>query len=180
MTEAELINGCKKNDALCQRLLFEQYSARLMALCLRYACDRPEAEDMLQESFIRIYSYIRQYKAEGSFEGWIKKIVIHCAIRYAKKRRSKLTEPAENAIQQIPGQDFIIPNLTETELLKLISILPDGYRLVFNLYAIEGYSHDEIAEMLGIAATTSRSQLLKARRVLQEQILLMQKIPAAS
>lgn len=180
MTESELINGCKKNDAHCQRLLFEQYSARLMAVCLRYACDRPEAEDMLQESFIRIYSYITQYKAQGSFEGWIKKIVIHCAIRYAKKRRSKLMEPVENANQQIPGQDFIIPNLTETELLKLISTLPDGYRLVFNLYVIEGYSHDEIAEMLNIETATSRSQLLKARRVLQEQILLMQKIPAAS
>ena len=97
-----------------------------------------------------------------------------------KKSRLKLVDPGKYETQQSPGEDFVIPNLSEMELMKLVHALPDGYRLVFNLYAIEGYSHNDIASMLGIDPSTSRTQLLKARRLLQEQILFIHKIPAAS
>ncbi|HNP20438.1 MAG TPA: sigma-70 family RNA polymerase sigma factor [Panacibacter sp.] len=167
-------------NAACQRLLFEQYAGRLMAVSLRYARDKAEAEDILQESYINIFSCINQFKGEGSFEGWLKKIVVNCAIRYVKKSRLKLVDPGKYETQQSPGEDFVIPNLSEMELMKLVHALPDGYRLVFNLYAIEGYSHNDIASMLGIDPSTSRTQLLKARRLLQEQILFIHKIPAAS
>ena len=176
MTERDIINGCIKNDATCQRLLFEQYAGRLLTICLRYASDRPEAEDMLQEAFIKIFSRIHQYTWEGSFEGWMKRIVVNCALRALQKRKLRFSEleSIDNAAPQSGA--YALSNLSEEELLKLISRLPDGYRIVFNLYVMEGFSHDEIGAMLGIEAATSRSQLVKARRMLQQQILTNEKI----
>jgi RNA polymerase sigma factor (sigma-70 family) len=175
LTEQELINGCIKNNANCQRMLFEQYAGVMMTVCLRYSTDHTEAEDMLQEGFVRVFRYIKQYKSEGSFEGWIKRIVVNAALRILQKkviRFSEMTEELRDIRQQDAG---ILSSLNEREILKLISNLPPGYRIIFNLYVLEGYSHDEIAVLLKINSGTSRSQLAKARRTLQEQILLQQK-----
>src|SRR5438105_4653456 len=144
----------------------------MMTICLRYSCDRPEAEDMLQEAFIKIFSHLSQYKFEGSFEGWMKRIVVNCALKMIQKKRIRFSEINNHDLTSTQTDSYALSNLIEDELLKLISNIPDGYRIVFNLYVMEGYSHDEIAELLGIQATSSRSQLIKARKLLQKQIII--------
>lgn len=176
MTEYELIKGCIKHDPACQRLLFEQYAGRMMTVCLRYAKDAMEAEDMLQEGFIRIYNYIDQFKFEGSFEGWIRRVVVNTALKHLQKKRLSFTEINDNNQQTPRLESYAYSNLGEEELMKLINQLPTGYRTIFNLNIIEGYSHEEIAKMLDIQPSTSRSQLVKARKMLQNQILNLQKI----
>ena len=148
-----------------------------MTVCLRYACDQAEAEDILQESFIKVFSHIGQYRFEGSLEGWIRRIVVHTALRTLQKKKIRFMEIDEDLdLAQSVNADGLV-GLSVEELLKLIGNLPDGYRLVFNLYVLEGYDHNEIAEMLKIKPATSRSQLLKARKVLQEKIETLQKLP---
>ncbi|HRH50959.1 MAG TPA: sigma-70 family RNA polymerase sigma factor [Panacibacter sp.] len=177
MTEVEMINGCIKKDATCQRLLFEVYAGRLMTVCLRYASNREQAEDMLQETFIRVFKYIHQYRFGGSFEGWLKRTAANCALKMLQKKTLHFFEIEHDLQTASPANISAVTNLSEIELLKLISGLPDGYRIVFNLYAIEGYSHDEIAKLLRIKTATSRSQLAKARKMLQQQIQLLDKMP---
>ncbi len=175
MTEKEIIDGCLEKSAVHQRGLFDLYSRKLMSLCLRYSGSAPEAEDMLQESFIKIFSSIQQYEGKGSFEGWIKKITVNTCLRKLKK--IQVSHP-ELGILENKGDDQwpdAVSSLTEKELIQMISRLPEGYRVVFNLYVMEGYNHNEIAEMLQIEPVTSRSQLIKARRILQKQVLAHQK-----
>jgi len=176
LTEVELIKGCVRQDATCQRLLFEQMAGKMFTICLRYANDTMEAEDMLQEGFIRVFNHIHQFKFEGSFEGWIRKIIVNSALKYLQKKKIIFNELKEKIYNNQVTYSFAFSNLGEEELLKLISQLPTGYRIVFNLNVIEGYNHDEIAQMLNIQASTSRSQLAKARRMLQQQILKLEKI----
>jgi RNA polymerase sigma factor (sigma-70 family) len=147
-----------------------------MAVCSRYAGTSPEAEDMLQESFIKIFSSIHQYRSEGSFEGWLRKITVNICLRKLQKTKIRFDDLA--AVESVSDDVHpdVISMLTEKELTGLISSLPDGYRIVFNLSVIEGYSHDEIAAILDIKAATSRSQLIKARKQLQKQLLDHQKI----
>lgn len=179
MTDAELIKGCIREDAACQKSLFNRYASPLLGVCYRYARNREDAEDILQDSFIKIFRKISQYKGEGSFEGWMRRIIVNTALKkYTVSRYSKefsvneVKEPAETDMNDVPAFN----HLTEKDLLALINNLPDGYRIIFNLYVIEGYQHDEIAEMLGIQPGTSRSQLVKARHLLQKEIIKMQKI----
>lgn len=149
----------------------------MMTVCRRYAGDPTEAEDMLQESFIRIFSNIAQYRFDGSLEGWIRRIVINTALRILQKKKLRFSDIDEELdLQQSMTVDAFTA-LSAEELLKLISGLPDGYRIVFNLYVLEGYDHNEIATMLDINASTSRSQLAKARKVLQTQIENLAKLP---
>lgn len=177
MTEAELIKGCRKKNAVCQRLLFEAFASRLMTICLRYARNRPEAEDMLQESWMKIFETISQYRFEGSFEGWIKRITVNTCLRMLQKKVIRFYESEEVESTAPFFEPEVLSTLSEIELLSMIAKLPDGYRIVFNLYAIEGYNHDEIADMLHIESVTSRTQLAKARKMLQKQILMNQKNP---
>lgn len=176
MTEYELIKGCIKQDPSCQRLLFEQYAGKMMTVCLRYAHDSMEAEDMLQEAFIRVFNYIDQFKFEGSFEGWIRRVVVNTALKHLQKKRLSFKEIDDHSQQAPRLESYAYSNLGEEELMKLINQLPDGYKMIFNLNVIEGYSHEEIAKMLDIQPSTSRSQLVKARKMLQNQILNLQKI----
>jgi RNA polymerase sigma factor (sigma-70 family) len=177
LTERELIRGCLKKIAGHQRSLFEKYAGRMMTVCRRYSCDHKEAEDMLQESFIRIFASIDQYRFEGSLEGWIRRIVIHTAIRMIQRKKVHFADLAEDLQDTHVVEAEALTNLSAEELLDLISKLPDGYRTVFNLYVIEGYDHKEIAAMLEITPATSRSQLLKARLLLQTRINKLKKIP---
>jgi len=131
---------------------------------------------MLQEGFIRVFRYIHQYKFEGSFEGWIKRIVVNASLRILQKKGIHFLEINEELQELQQAEADILSTLSEREILKLISNLPTGYRVIFNLYVLEGYSHGEIAEMLQIDKGTSRSQLSKARRTLQEQIRSQQKL----
>lgn len=132
---------------------------------------------MLQEAFIRIFSYINHFKSTGSFEGWLKRITVNAAIKILQKRKATIIGIA-NDQHEIVSQDIsVLSELNTEDLLKLINQLPDGYRMIFNLYVIEGYTHDEIADMLKIKTATSRSQLSKARAILKDKIHLSQKIP---
>ena len=148
-----------------------------MTICRRYAKDQPEAEDMLQDAFIRIFNHIGQFKSAGSFEGWLKKITVNTAIGILQKRKVKIVTISDDQ-HEMESQDInVLSDLNAEDLVKLINQLPDGYRMIFNLYVVEGYSHDEIAEMLKIKTATSRSQLSKARAMLKDRIYLSQKIP---
>ncbi len=176
VTENEIIAGCLKKNAICQHLLFTKYSRKLMTVCSRYAGTSAEAEDMLQESFIKIFSSIHQYRSEGSFEGWLRKITVNICLRKLKKAKIRYDELSTLETINDAIHPDVLSSIAEKELIGLIRNLPDGYRVVFNLSVIEGYSHDEIATMLNIQAATSRSQLIKARRQLQKQLLDYQKI----
>ncbi len=150
-----------------------------MGVCYRYARNREDAEDILQDAFIKIFRKMEQFKGDGSFEGWMRKIIVNTALKkYTVSRYSKefsveeVKDPSDADMNDVPAFN----HLTEKDLLALINNLPDGYRVIFNLYVIEGYQHDEIADMLGIQPGTSRSQLVKARQLLQKEIIKMQKI----
>ena len=178
MTEDELIKGCIRDEAACQKEVFDRYASRMLGVCHRYARSSADAEDILQDSFIKVFGKIKQFKSEGSFEGWIRKIVVNTAIKkYSLTRYNKeLVGYEVNDNLQPAAEPVAYGHLTEKDLMGLINNLPDGYRLIFNLYVIEGYQHDEIAEVLGIQPGTSRSQLVKARTMLQKQILELQKV----
>lgn len=176
MTEQEIITGCIRKDRQCQRVLFDEYAGKFMTICLRYANDQMEAEDMMQEGFIAIFKSIEQYKNEGVFGGWLRKILVNAALGVLRKKRFQFTEINDSSNDYQPIEAYSYSHLGEEELLKLINALPNGYRIVFNLSVIEGYSHDEIAKILDIQPSTSRSQLVKARKILQQQILQQQKI----
>lgn len=176
MTEREIIQGCLKRDPGTQHILFLEYAGVLMTICRRYAGDHFEAEDMLQEAFIRIFKFIDQYQSTGSFEGWIKRITVRSCLQILQSKKVRFSELTDNHQEIQTSVPDIISDLSADELLKLISHLPVGYRMIFNLYVIEGYSHEEIGQMLKIKTATSRSQLSKARSMLQEKINSLQKI----
>ena len=171
MTETDIIKGCIKKNHICQRLLFEKFAGKMMSLCQRYAKDQQEAKDIMQEGFIRVFDYIAQFKFEGSFEGWMRRVFVSVATRYAAKRKIIFSEinVTDSDINTIDPS--VVSKLSEDEIHRMIRMLPEGYRLVFNLNIIEGYSHEEIGSLLGIQASTSRTQLVKARRMLQSFIL---------
>ncbi len=148
----------------------------MLVVCLRYARHEMEAEDILQDSFIKIFDNISKFEFKGSFEGWIRRIVINTALKHYSKKSFKQEQIGVDAHPDFPLEPDAYAHLNEEELLNLIAKLPDGYKVVFNLYAIEGYSHKEISDMLGIQESTSRSQLVKARKMLQAMIFDLQKI----
>lgn len=179
MTDAELIKGCIEENAFCQKSLFQRYASSLLGVCHRYARNKEDAEDILQDAFMKIFSKMSQFKGDGSFEGWLRRIVVNTALKkYTTNRYIKeftvgeITDPTVVNVNDVPA----FHHLTEKDLLCLINNLPDGYRIIFNLYVIEGYQHDEIAKMLGIQPGTSRSQLVKARQLLQKELLQVQKV----
>ena len=178
MTEEQLIKACIKEDAACQKEVFNRFSGRMLGVCQRYARNAADAEDILQDAFIKVFDKMHQLKFEGSFEGWIRKIVVNTALKkYTLTRYSKEISGYEMKDRDEGTLDpSVYSHLTQKDLMVLINSLPDGYRVVFNLYVIEGYQHDEIAEILGIQPGTSRSQLVKARMMLQRQITQLQKI----
>jgi RNA polymerase sigma factor (sigma-70 family) len=179
LTQEEMIQGCIRQKPAAQKALFDSYACKMMGVSLRYARNEADAEDILQDAFIKVFRKISQYQHNGSFEGWIRKIVVNTALkkysvnRYAKERNLGDINEYEHLHTEDPE---VYTDLSEKEILEMIHTLPDGYRMVFNLYVIEGYRHEEIAEMMGIQSGTSRSQLAKARWMLQKQIIERQKI----
>lgn len=167
----ELIEGCKKHDRHAQRFLYEHFSGKMYSLCCRYIKDKMEAEDVLVTSFTKIFDRIDQFKNEGSFEGWIRRIVVNESLSYLRRNKSMYLEMDIEAADREPDYERLESQLEAEDLLKLIAGLPAGYRIVFNLYAIDGYSHKEIAEQLGISENTSKSQLSRARVALQKALI---------
>lgn len=168
--EAQLVKALRNADPKAQRQVYEKYSSRMLALCFRYICDDMAAEDVMVEGFLKVFSKIEQFNSEGSFEGWIRRIMVNEALGYLRKQKRILEDKLSDETDNFPDYAQADQNLETEELLKLIEALPTGYRTVFNLYAIEGYAHIEIAEMLGITESTSKSQLHRARALLQKMV----------
>ncbi|CAM4324817.1 RNA polymerase sigma-70 factor, ECF subfamily [Pedobacter westerhofensis] len=176
----DLLEGCKAGDRKMQELLYRQTASKLLAVCMRYARDRMEAEDVLQLGYIRIFQKIKEYRGDGSFEGWMRKVMVNCAIEsYRRNLRTLNIVPIEEGYEQ-PSEGFDFSRLGMQDLLALIQKLADGYRIVFNMYIIEGYSHKEIAATLGISEGASKSQLSRARAILKEEIIKMEGINYAT
>lgn len=170
MTEEELIKGCIREDRTCQQKLYKTYAGKMLVVCLRYCRSRQEAEDILQDGFIRVFDNIKKFSFNGSFEGWVRRIMINCALRNYRKSSYQKEQIGIADDYDIPEDTGVYDKLSEKELMVMINDLPEGYKMVFNLYAIEGYSHKEIADTLGINEGTSRSQLNKARKQLQKKL----------
>lgn len=177
MDEQQLIAGCKKGNRLAQRELYDKYAPRMLAVCIRYVNDRETARDLLQEGFIKVFTCIDSYSGLGSFEGWVRKVFVNGALEYLRKT-DVLREATDldNAPELVQPEASVLSNISAAELMKMIQQLPAGFRAVFNLFAIEGYSHREISEMLKITESTSRSQYTRARQMLQKQIMNLEKI----
>jgi RNA polymerase sigma-70 factor (ECF subfamily) len=175
-TEKELIKACLLGERQAQRDIFNMYAGKMMAICNRYCRHRLEAEDILQDSFVKVFTHLSDFEHNGSFEGWVRRIIINTAIKNNQKKSVTLEEIGLDHIKEDSTDPDVFSHLSEEELIKLISALPDGYRMVFNLFAIEGFSHKEIGEMLHIEESTSRSQLVKARRILQQKVNEMYKV----
>lgn len=176
MTEEAIFQGCLKNQAAAQRELYNRYSPKMLAVCYRFGHNREDAEDMLQEAFIKIFSQIHTFQNKGAFEGWIRRITVHTCINHLKKNK-RFNESVDiihaNSIQV---REESVPSIVQAkQVVECIRLLPIGYRTVLNLYAVEGYSHREIGELLDIEESTSRSQYTRARQMLEE-ILIKKKI----
>ena len=172
MSDQQIIEGCAKHERKAQQLLYDRYSRFLLGVCLRYATDKAEAEDILQDSFLKIFFNIKDYSGTGSFIGWLRKVAVNTAItHYHKNLKYRYHIEIEEYVSVETGitsfeEDFF----TSDELYKVLNELPTGYRMVFNLYAVEGYKHKEIAEMLGIDTNTSKSQYSRAKAVLRGKL----------
>lgn len=172
MTEKEIIEGCLRHKPECQQELFKRYAGKMLAVCMRYARHQMEAEDVLQDAFIKVFDHLQQFQNKGSFEGWIRRVVVNTALKtFDRKSFTHEQYGLEIREDYSAAEPKVFAQLNEEELLGLIARLPEGYRIVFNLYAIEGYSHAEIADMLGVQESTSRSQLVKARKMLQAMVM---------
>lgn len=171
MNEKEIIEKCLKNDRAAQKLLYNSFAPKMYAVCMRYASKRVSADDILQEAFIKVFKYLTSFQFSGSFEGWIRRIVVRTALDHIKK----YAEPFEDftnleAEETMVAVNDALTSLSTQELFSVIQSLPDGKKMIFNLYVFEGYSHKEIAELLGISVMTSKGQLSKAKKMLQERI----------
>ncbi|HCW08328.1 MAG TPA: RNA polymerase subunit sigma-70 [Cytophagales bacterium] len=168
--ETDLIEKCLRQDRQAQHDLYRLYAGKMYSLCCRYVKDRMEAEDVLVMSFTKIFERIGQFKGEGSFEGWIRRVVVNESLTYLRRRKNMYLETDIEAAEYEPDYQRLENELEAEDLLKLVENLPVGYRTVFNLYAIDGYTHQEIAEQLGINENTSKSQLSRARALLQKRL----------
>ena len=172
MTEEVILEGCLRNDSVAQRELYNTYSPKMLAVCFRYAHSREDAEDMLQEAFIKVFTQLRTFENRGSFEGWIRRIVVHTCINTLKKNK-KFNESVDLIhAASISIREETVPAVVQVkQIVDCIRSLPIGYRTVLNLYAIEGYSHREIAQLLDIEESTSRSQFTRAKGMLEELLI---------
>ncbi len=171
LTQKQLIASCMEGDRYACKQLFDLYSAKMMAVCYRFARDRNEADDILQEGFIRVFTKLHLYSGTGSFEAWMKRVFINMAIKYRERNITKHNFSEIDNLHIIDSAPTVIEELSKEEILRVIQELPDGYRTVFNLYVLEGYSHKDIGQMLNIGESTSRSQLVKARNLLKQKLL---------
>jgi RNA polymerase sigma factor (sigma-70 family) len=176
MTEQSILAGCLQNDPVAQRELYTRYSPKMLSVCYRFAQSREDAEDMLQEGFIKVFTQIHTFQNKGAFEGWIRRIIVHTCINFLKKYK-KFNESIDLAYASyLQVKEETVPSIMQAkQVVECIRLLPVGYKTVLNLYAIEGYNHKEIAEMLDIEESTSRSQYTRAKTML-EGILLKKKI----
>jgi len=173
LSEDQLIEKCKKQDRAAQKILYDRYAGLMLAICMRYVYERSEAEDILQEGFLKIFLKIGEFEGRGSFEGWLKRIFVNTAItHYHKsskhnKNHYEISDVQENKFEK---QKYNEAEFTRDELFNVVNSLPEGYRIVFNLYAIEGYKHKEIGKLLNIDINTSKSQYSRAKKLIRKKL----------
>lgn len=169
-TEEQLIRACQKADPKAQRRVYEKYAPKMLGVCRRYLPDEFEAEEAMVEGFIKVFANVGRFEGKGSFEGWIRRIVVNEALMALRAKKQFGWQTSYDEVLYEPNPQPFESSLETEELLKLVNDLPAGYRTVFNLYAVEGYSHEEIATTLGISEGTSKSQLSRARAQLQQAL----------
>ena len=170
LSEQELIEGCRKGNRAFQKALYDRYCRKMLVVCLRYSKTTAEAEDILQEAFVKVFQGIKDFRQEAKLETWITRIMVNTALNVQRKKLY-LYPMVDVAEINLPEEEMSISGIHFTQLLEMIQSLPQGCQIVFNLFAIEGYSHKEIAEMLGISEGTSKSQFARAKSLLQSKIL---------
>jgi RNA polymerase sigma-70 factor (ECF subfamily) len=178
MNEIEIIKGCLKNDRMSQKALYEGYYGKMLGVCMRYAKDRDEAKDMLQEGFLKVFNNVANFNNKGSFEGWVRRIMVNTCIDQIRKNKKNYlivsttyaNEQANAAVDEV-AEDDLADKISEAEILRAIQDLTPAYRMVFNLFVIEEYTHKEIAELLDISEGTSKSNLAKAKFNLKKNLI---------
>lgn len=170
MEDHDLIKGCLQNDRVMQKMLYDKYAAKMYGIALRYAHDQEDAKDILQDGFIKVFQNLIKFKGTGAFEGWLRRIFVNTAIEHYRKKSNTYEINDTHEDQVTDDSITALDKIAATDILNMIKALPNGYRAVFNLFAIEGYSHKEIAEMLNISEGTSKSQYARAKGLLQEKI----------
>ncbi|GAB4092406.1 RNA polymerase sigma factor [Flaviaesturariibacter terrae] len=170
ITESDLVEGCRNGDRKLQKELYERYAPKMYGVCLRYAGTSEEAEDILQEGFVKVFSKITSFRGDGSFEGWIRRIIVNTAIEHF--RRKTYLQPVGEREEETVESDYltVLDSLAEKDIIGLVQQLSPGYRSVFNMYVVEGYTHKQIGELLGISEGTSKSQLSRAKAILQDLV----------
>ena len=169
--DKSFIKKLRKGDGKTQKVFYQQLAPKMYGICLRFAANQAEADDILQEGFIRVFNHIKDFRSEGSLEGWVRRTIVNTAINFYKKRIKRgPTTDLEYIKESVDDKYYIIEKMAADELMEMISELPDGYRTVFNLNVVEGYTHKEIGELLDISENTSKSQLSRARTSLQKKL----------
>lgn len=171
MDDSSLVKKCSEGDQRAQRMLFEKFAPKMMGVCMRYANGGQHAEDILQDGFVKVFTKLSHYKGEGSLEGWIRRIIVNTALDQIRKDTKFKNDVALDDVDyKLELQGNILEGLAAEDLMKLINEMPDGYKIVFNMFAIEGYSHKEIAKELEISENTSKSQYSRARAYLRTKL----------
>jgi len=172
LLDSDLIKGCISGDRRMQELLYKKFSPKMYAICLRYAGNSDDAQDLLQEGFIKVFKNLEKFRSEGSFEGWMRRVFVNTSIEHFRRKvnLNSITENEEKGIEDSTWN--VLDSLAEKDIIQLIQDLSPGYRTVFNLYVLEGYSHKEIGDILGINEGTSKSQLARAKMILQKKVNL--------
>ncbi|GAB3778416.1 RNA polymerase sigma factor [Spirosoma horti] len=173
-TEAQLIVALKRGESRAHKVVYERFAGKMLAVCTRYCANKDDAEEVMLDGFMRVFEKIEQFREEGSFEGWIRRIMVTESLMFLRKAKQWRQEVPIDEVTVEPDYEWADTAVNENDLMRLVNQLPDGYRTVFNLYAIEGYTHAEIAEMLGISEGTSKSQLSRARMMLQANLKKME------
>ena len=168
MTDEQIASGCKASDALAQKALYDKFSRKMFGVCLRYAKGREEAEDFLQEGMITVFQRISSFNQDGSLEGWVRRVLVNTCLEHLRKQKLQWVNIDE--VEEGAEDGFTMEKINIKDLLEVINALPTGFKAVFNLYAIEGFTHKEIAEMLLISEGTSKSQYARAKAVLIKKI----------
>lgn len=171
MDDRTLANKCVEGDQLAQRKLFEKYAPKMMGVCLRYTKDAEQAEDVMQDGFVKVFTKLDKYSGEGSLEGWVRRIMVNTALDHIRRNTKFNANVSMDDVEyKVESDSDALGSLMEEDLLKLIQEMPDGYRTVFNMFAIEGYSHKEIGEQLGVSENTSKSQYSRAKAYLRMKV----------
>jgi len=172
MTEEQLVKECISGNAIAHKKFYDLFAKKMMGVCLRYTNNSDEAQDVLQDGFIKVFAKLPKFVNKGSLEGWVRRIMVNTALdQYRKNKKFQRDVEIDSVSFKLEKNDFIVETINANDLLKIIQTIPEGYRVVFNLFAIEGYSHKEIAEKLGVTESTSKSQYSRAKKMLRKLVV---------